>query len=67
MLRDRRGRSPRIRHYREPDPTGAFHCLNENLHVYNTNDIHFFKDGPSENNGVFARWRHLITTSGIIQ
>ena len=48
MLPDRRGRSPRIRHYREPDPTGAFHCLNENLHVYNTNDIHFFKDGPSE-------------------
>ena len=28
--------------------------------------MHFFKDGPSEKNGVLRRWRHLITTSGII-
>ena len=29
-------------------PPGLFIDLNENLHIYNTNDIHFFKDGPSE-------------------
>ena len=41
-IEDRRGRPPRTRHYREPDPTGTFHYLNENLHVYNANDIQFF-------------------------
>ena len=37
-------------------PLRLFIDLSENLHVYNTNDIHFFKDGPSEVNGVFGRW-----------
>ena len=67
MLRDRRGRSPRIRHYREPDPTGAFHCLNENLLVIIQMTFIFLKMDRVKENGVFARWRHLITTSGIIQ
>ena len=47
-------------------PLGLFIDLSKILPVYNTNDIHFFKDRPSEMNGVFGRWRHLITTSGII-